>query len=64
MTKRTFLLSLLGTAGILAAAQLEKSGKLSGPVTTQIALSAPFYAAEEYHQKYHLKHGGGTCRIQ
>lgn len=46
-----------------SAAQLAKSGKLSGPVTTEIALAAPFYAAEEYHQKYHLKHGGGSCRI-
>ena len=47
-----------------SAAQLEKSGKLSAPITTEIALAAPFYAAEEYHQKYHLKHGGGSCRTQ
>ena len=46
-----------------SAAQLEKSGQLSGAITTEIALAAPFYAAEEYHQKYHAKHGGGSCRI-
>ncbi|MEI9892953.1 MAG: bifunctional methionine sulfoxide reductase B/A protein [Chthoniobacter sp.] len=46
-----------------SAAQLEKSGKLLGPVTTEIALEGPFYVAEEYHQKYYAKHGGGSCRI-
>ena len=46
-----------------SAARLEKSGKLSGPITTEIALATPFYAAEEYHQKYYAKHGGGSCRI-
>ena len=46
-----------------SAARLEKSGKLSGPITTEILLATPFYAAEEYHQKYHAKHGGGNCRI-
>jgi peptide methionine sulfoxide reductase msrA/msrB len=47
-----------------SAAQLEKSGKLSAAITTEIASATPFYPAEEYHQKYHLKHGGGTCRIK
>ena len=46
-----------------SAAQLERHGKLSGPITTEILLATPFYAAEEYHQKYHAKHGGGSCRI-
>lgn len=46
-----------------SAARLEKSGKLSGPITTEILLATPFYAAEEYHQKYYAKHGGGSCRI-
>jgi peptide methionine sulfoxide reductase msrA/msrB len=47
----------------VSAAQLEKSGKISDPVTTEILLAGPFYAAEEYHQKYYAKHGGGSCRI-
>jgi peptide methionine sulfoxide reductase msrA/msrB len=46
-----------------SAARLEKSGKLSRPITTEILLAPPFYIAEEYHQKYHAKHGGGSCRI-
>jgi len=40
-----------------SAAQLEKSGNLSAPVTTEIALAAPFYAAEDYHQNYIYTHG-------
>jgi peptide methionine sulfoxide reductase msrA/msrB len=46
-----------------SAARLEKSGKLSRPITTEILLAPPYYNAEEYHQKYHAKHGGGSCRI-
>jgi methionine-S-sulfoxide reductase len=46
-----------------SAARLEASGKLRAPVSTEISLAATFYAAEEYHQKYHAKHGIGTCRI-
>ena len=46
-----------------SAARLEQSDKLSGPITTEILLATPFFAAEEYHQKYHAKHGGGSCRI-
>ncbi len=45
-----------------SAAQLEKGEKLSGPITTEIVLAGPFYAAEEYHQKYYAKHGG-SCRL-
>ncbi len=46
-----------------SAAQLEQGGRLSGPITTEILLATPFYAAEDYHQKYYAKHGGGSCRI-
>ena len=45
-------------AARISAAKLDASGTLRGPVTTQIEFAAPFYAAEEYHQKYHAKHGG------
>lgn len=30
------------------------------PIVTEILPAPPFYRAEEYHQQYHLKHGG-TC---
>ena len=49
------------TAARASAAKLEASGKLPGPITTEILLAPRFYAAEEYHQKYHAKHGGGFC---
>jgi len=36
---------------------LEASGRLSGPVTTEIRPAARFWRAEEYHQRYLEKHG-------
>jgi peptide methionine sulfoxide reductase msrA/msrB len=36
-------------------AALAKSGKLSGPIATQITKAAPFFPAEEYHQDYPKK---------
>ena len=42
---------------------LEKSGKLSRPIATQIVMAGKFFRAEEYHQKYFQKHGGGSCHV-
>ncbi|MFC0523593.1 peptide-methionine (S)-S-oxide reductase MsrA [Pontibacillus salicampi] len=33
------------------------------PIATQIKKAAPFYDAEEYHQKYLQKHGSVSCGI-
>ena len=36
---------------------LDKSGRFSDPIVTQIVPAPVFYKAEEYHQKYFKKHG-------
>ena len=42
----------------------DKSGKFTRPITTEITAAGKFYSAEEYHQKYLVKHPGGyTCHV-
>jgi peptide methionine sulfoxide reductase msrA/msrB len=42
----------------------DKSGKFSRPITTEITAATKFYSAEDYHQKYLVKHPGGyTCHV-
>ena len=41
-----------------------KSGRFSKPITTEITAATKFYPAEEYHQKYLVKHPDGyTCHV-
>jgi peptide methionine sulfoxide reductase msrA/msrB len=41
-----------------------KSGKFDRPITTEIAAASKFYSAEDYHQKYLVKHPNGyTCHV-
>jgi peptide methionine sulfoxide reductase msrA/msrB len=42
---------------------LQKSGKYKNPVVTEIVPAGEFWRAEEYHQRYHQKHGGPSCGI-
>ncbi|MBW3660579.1 MAG: peptide-methionine (S)-S-oxide reductase MsrA [Gemmatimonadetes bacterium] len=42
---------------------LDRSGRLSRPVATEIEDAGPFWRAEEYHQRYLEKRGRGGCRI-
>jgi peptide methionine sulfoxide reductase msrA/msrB len=44
-------------------ANLEREGKYGRPIVTQVELAGPFYRAEEYHQQYAAKHGGGFCHL-
>jgi peptide-methionine (S)-S-oxide reductase len=41
---------------------LDREGAFNDPITTEIVPAKTFYKAEEYHQRYHEKHGG-SCSI-
>ena len=40
---------------------IEKSGRFKNKIVTEIVPATDFYKAEEYHQKYYMKIGGGSC---
>jgi len=42
---------------------LEKSGRFSRPIATQIVPAQTFYRAEDYHQQYLAKRGVRHCHI-
>jgi len=44
--------------------QLEKSGRYSRKIVTQIVPATTFYPAEDYHQQYLEKRGLATCHIK
>lgn len=43
--------------------KLTQSGRYTKPIATVIELAKTFWRAEEYHQKYFEKRGGGSCHI-
>ncbi len=51
-------------AAMSAIDTLHLSGRLPRPIATEVAKAAPFYRAEEYHQRYFEKRGGvGACGL-
>jgi peptide-methionine (S)-S-oxide reductase len=62
-------LILVGSAEQEAAAReskaaLEASGQFPRPIATEIEPAGPFWAAEDYHQRYLEKHGGASCHTR
>jgi len=50
-------------AALSAIDALHLSGRLPRPIATEVTEAAPFYRAEEYHQRYFEKQGhSGGCR--
>lgn len=49
-------------AAVASKRQLEASGTFPRPIATEISPATAFWRAEEYHQRYHEKHGG-SCRL-
>jgi peptide-methionine (S)-S-oxide reductase len=43
--------------------QVDASGKWASPVVTQVEPAGEFWRAEEYHQRYLEKNGGGFCHL-
>jgi peptide-methionine (S)-S-oxide reductase len=50
-------------AALASKADLERSGRYSRAIVTEITPATPFYKAEEYHQQYLEKRGLATCHI-
>jgi peptide-methionine (S)-S-oxide reductase len=44
--------------------KLQKSGRYSKPIVTQIVPATTFYEAEDYHQQYLEKRGLASCHIK
>lgn len=52
-----------GQVAFASKAALEDSGRFSSAIVTEIVPAGRFYKAEEYHQRYVEKNGGGVCAV-
>jgi peptide-methionine (S)-S-oxide reductase len=43
--------------------RLEKSNRFHRPIATRIEPAKTFWRAEDYHQQYFAKRGGGACHV-
>lgn len=43
--------------------ELDRSGRWPNPVVTRVERGGTFWPAEEYHQRYFEKNGGGYCHV-
>ncbi len=48
---------------IASKERLEKSGRYSRSIVTEIVPAREFYPAEQYHQRYYEKHNLASCRV-
>jgi peptide-methionine (S)-S-oxide reductase len=51
------------TAAIASRDVLQQSGRLKGPIVTEIVPAQAFWPAEDYHQQYLEKRGLSTCHL-
>jgi peptide-methionine (S)-S-oxide reductase len=45
------------------ASKRTAQGRFARPIATEIVPAAPFFRAEDYHQRYLEKRGMATCRV-
>lgn len=51
------------TAAEAARARWDASGRFGRPIVTEVSPAAPFWRAEEYHQRYLEKRGLASCHV-
>ena len=51
------------SAATASKERLEASGRFRRPIVTAIQPASTFWRAEEYHQQYFEKNGGGHCHL-
>ena len=51
------------TAAEASKRAADSSGRFRRPIVTEITPASDFYRAEEYHQRYFDKRGGGYCHV-